>query len=64
MAEIPGLDQTLFDQGLQAVIDLAQADTEPLRQGPLADPGIFFQYFQYVVSQLIGRHGIVHSLNK
>ena len=51
--------RALFEaQAFDVVVHLAaQADAQLARQVALADPGIFFQLFQYLGAVLVGQHG-------
>ena len=61
-AEVAGLDQAFFYQGLQAVIHLAQAHAHLPGQLALADIRVGFQLFEYVVAGVFAWHGALHVL--
>ncbi len=54
--EIFGFDQALFDQSLQAVVHLAQADTQCAGELTLADIRVGLQCLEYLVAGVVGEH--------
>ena len=60
--KIAGLDPTLVDQALEAVVDLSQADTQFFGQFSLADVGVVFQAFEEIIVGLFTQKGIPCSV--